>query len=544
MANPADFGKTFAALRAQYVSRLPDKLAELESSFACVQATPADRELLRTFHRQAHSLTGSGASYGYPELSRTARILETALKQAMQSPADMTAGDFAQIRQQLDAVSQAASAGAAPEAAPTPAAAPASASAGTAMRRLALLEKDEAPALALAAQLAHFDYAVDVFRTPESLFASLGDSQAEALLLDVAGPDEVAALLAITTYAGDAGIPLIFASEDSELPTRLAAVRAGGAAYLTKPVDAALLVDQLDSLNRVRNEEPYRVLIVDDQPLDAALYASALDGVGMITHIVGDPAFTLQALRDFNPELILLDMYMPKVSGEELARVIRQQAAYVSVPLVFLSGEIDTDKQLAAMRCGGDDFLTKPIDLQHLIASVTTRARRYRSLRSYMQRDSLTGLLNHTKSKEFLDVEIARAEREGRPLSFAMVDIDHFKRVNDTHGHPVGDRVIKSLARLLQQRLRRSDLIGRYGGEEFAVILSNTSGETATRVMDELREAFSRIRHQAGGTEFTATLSCGVAELRAGMSGNELANEADKALYQAKHRGRNQVVLA
>jgi diguanylate cyclase (GGDEF)-like protein len=161
-----------------------------------------------------------------------------------------------------------------------------------------------------------------------------------------------------------------------------------------------------------------------------------------------------------------------------------------------------------------------------------------------MQRDSLTGLLNHTKSKEFLDVEVARAARGTWPLTFAMVDIDHFKNVNDRYGHPAGDRVIKSLARLLQQRLRRSDIISRYGGEEFAVILSNTSGETGARVMDELREAFSRIQHQADGLEFTATVSCGIAQLRPGMSTIELANEADKALHQAKRRGRNQVVLA
>jgi diguanylate cyclase (GGDEF)-like protein len=165
-------------------------------------------------------------------------------------------------------------------------------------------------------------------------------------------------------------------------------------------------------------------------------------------------------------------------------------------------------------------------------------------LRSFMVRDSLTGLLNHTAIKDQLDGEVAWAIREKKPLSFAMVDIDHFKLVNDSYGHPVGDRVIKSLSRLLKQRLRTSDLVGRYGGEEFAVVLVNADGPTAMKVLDTIRDDFSQLRHLAEGKEFPVTFSCGIADVSQFPDATKLSDAADKALYKAKHAGRNRVMLA
>jgi diguanylate cyclase (GGDEF)-like protein len=211
---------------------------------------------------------------------------------------------------------------------------------------------------------------------------------------------------------------------------------------------------------------------------------------------------------------------------------------------VFLSAETSLDKQLSAMSLGGDDFLIKPIQAEHLIRAVSSRAQRSRVLRSFMVRDSLTGLLNHTRTKEQLDFEVARARRQNGALSFAMIDIDHFKSVNDTYGHPVGDRVIKSLSRLLQQRLRKTDVIGRYGGEEFAVILPNTDGPSAVKVFDVIREGFAQIRQRAEREEFGVTFSCGVAPFPVYANSAALSVAADKALYQAKQGGRNRMMLA
>jgi diguanylate cyclase (GGDEF)-like protein len=224
--------------------------------------------------------------------------------------------------------------------------------------------------------------------------------------------------------------------------------------------------------------------------------------------------------------------------------VIRQLEAYVSIPIVFLSTEDNLDMQLEAIHIGGDDFLTKPIQPDQLILAVKSRVKRSLILRSLMVRDSLTGLLKHTILKERLEVEIARAQRQAARLVFAMIDIDHFKLVNDTYGHATGDRVIKSLARLLQQRLRKSDVIGRYGGEEFAVILTDTQAAAGLKVLDELRTGFAHIRHQSGDAAFYVTFSCGIAEYPHYADADSLIAAADRALYEAKHAGRNLVLVA
>jgi diguanylate cyclase (GGDEF)-like protein len=161
-----------------------------------------------------------------------------------------------------------------------------------------------------------------------------------------------------------------------------------------------------------------------------------------------------------------------------------------------------------------------------------------------MMRDSLTGLLNHTATKEQIDIEVSRARRNGDTLAVAMLDIDRFKAVNDTYGHLVGDRVINNLARLLQQRLRNTDVIGRYGGEEFAVVLSGANGESAQRVLNDVRVGFAALKQQSGGTEFSVTLSCGIATFPHHDGAAQLTDAADKALYEAKNSGRNKVVLS
>ncbi len=252
----------------------------------------------------------------------------------------------------------------------------------------------------------------------------------------------------------------------------------------------------------------------------------------------------MEPLLEFAPDLILIDLYMPGCNGMELAKVIRQLDAFVGIPIVFLSAEGDPDKQLFAMGMGADDFLTKPIRPHRLVSSVSSRVRRSLQLRSFMVRDSLTGLLNHTAIKDQLEHEVAQTKRRRTPLSFAMVDIDHFKQINDTYGHPAGDRVIKSLSRLLKQRLRETDVIGRYGGEEFAVILTNTDRGTAMKVLEAIREDFSQLHHLADGREFSATFSCGVADVSYFGDAAKLCDAADKALYKAKRAGRNRMMQA
>jgi len=191
---------------------------------------------------------------------------------------------------------------------------------------------------------------------------------------------------------------------------------------------------------------------------------------------------------------------------------------------------------------GGDDFLTKPIDPTHLSTTVKNRAQRARVLNNLIVRDSLTGLFNHTHILDRLSLACRKAQENNTRVCFAMVDIDFFKKVNDNYGHPVGDKVISALSLFLKQRLRKTDIVGRYGGEEFAVILADTSGEDALHVMNDIREVFSQLEHSADEADFKVSFSCGVCSFT-GSNSDTIVKEADEALYEAKRQGRNNVQL-
>ncbi len=531
------------ALRQQYIQQLPGKLAAIAATWDQLSTT-WDMRTCWTMHRQVHSLAGSGATFGFAALTETARALEHVL-QANSDCAAVSPLQWAEMSQLLDAVKEAAAAAQSARPRLEESVHEYPIQDEQARRLIFLVEPDAAVGHELAMQISHFSYTVQVFADLADLRAGIAHTRPAAIILDTQLPsDGNRAAFAAIQAAYETPIPVVFVSSQRDLRTRLAAVRANCAAYFVKPVNVGGLIDTLDTLTTQRSPEPYRVLIVDDEPMLAAYYAATLRHAGMHTTTVVDPPQIMQPLEDFRPDLILMDMYMPECTGLELAAVIRQQEAYVSTPIVFLSAETDVAKQLAAMSLGGDDFLTKPIQPDHLISAVTSRVQRSRSLRSFMIRDSLTGLLNHTRTREQINLEVARAKRGYGNLALAMLDIDHFKAVNDTYGHPTGDRVIKSLSRLLQQRLRRTDIVGRYGGEEFAVALLDIDAPSAVKVMNELRAGFAQIRQQSEQSDFFMTFSCGIASLAQYGDANTLMNAADKALYAAKRAGRNRVVLA
>jgi diguanylate cyclase (GGDEF)-like protein len=532
-------------LSESYATQLPEKLKQLEQTLNQLPPSGWDERGFQNLLRLVHGLIGSGKTFGFASLSDVARTLEAYLRQLAQAKAVISKDQRDHILGLMHELHQAALHQ--DTSATNQSGVIAVAQHIVSPRRIFVVEDEHELAEELKVQLGYFGYDVTVFNELEDFRRAVQQTAEVIVLMDVTFPGDRLGgvkLMNEIQQGRDAPVPVVFLSAHDEFEMRLEAARAGSIAYLIKPVNIGGLIDKLDNLTSTKPLAPYRVMIVDDSVALTAYHTAVLEQAGMTVKAVNNPFNVIESLLEFSPDLILIDLYMPECNGTDLAKVIRQLDAFVSIPIVFLSAENDLDKQLFAMGLGGDDFLTKPIQPPHLISSVTSRVRRSLMLRSFMVRDSLTGLLNHTAIKDQLDGEVAWAIREKKPLSFAMVDIDHFKLVNDSYGHPVGDRVIKSLSRLLKQRLRTSDLVGRYGGEEFAVVLVNADGPTAMKVLDTIRDDFSQLRHLAEGKEFPVTFSCGIADVSQFPDATKLSDAADKALYKAKHAGRNQVMLA
>jgi diguanylate cyclase (GGDEF)-like protein len=327
---------------------------------------------------------------------------------------------------------------------------------------------------------------------------------------------------------------------------RLKSIQAGGTAFFTKPINIVSLIDKLDSLNRtISVPQLFRVLIVEDQYTVASYYQMVLKSSGMDAQIANKSETILDQVREYHPDLILMDTFMSNLNTGDMARVIRQIDEFVSIPIIFLSSEDDFSKRIEALDLGGDDFLIKPIKASHLKAVVRSRLERSKILRSYMVRDSLTNLLNHTAFRSILAHEVNHSKRQNVNLSLAMLDIDHFKTVNDTYGHAAGDSVLKGLSRLLQQRLRNYDIIGRYGGDEMVALLIDCDINLFYKIMEEIRVHFSEIEFFAEEIKpLNLTFSCGLSALPAFETAEELSDSADQALYSAKSAGRNQIKIA
>jgi diguanylate cyclase (GGDEF)-like protein len=296
-----------------------------------------------------------------------------------------------------------------------------------------------------------------------------------------------------------------------------------------------------------------KILIVEDSPLIARLAKNMLNERSHQVLLAHDGLAGLELAETQLPDLILLDVVIPGLDGYEVCRRLKNSLTTRDIPVIMLTSKAEPSDKVLGFQSGAVDYVTKPFDAGELIARVDIHLRlrvlyealqeKNRQLQEQADRDGLTGLHNHRYFHEQLTKEFARAQRYKEPLSCVLLDIDYFKRFNDTHGHQVGDGILKTVSELIAASIRESDTAARYGGEEFALILFHTGREEAVQVAERLRKTVEQTAFRDGRDVFRITLSAGVGSYPHVDIDDpkKLLECADKALYRAKHNGRNRV---
>ena len=306
----------------------------------------------------------------------------------------------------------------------------------------------------------------------------------------------------------------------------------------------------------IKTFEGSHILVVDDEKTNVMVMQRALQIAGYDVAGAGSAENARECIKNQVPDLILLDISMPDVSGLEFLTELRNQSKTARIPVILVSALTDTDTIVTGLQTGANDYIMKPVEMPVLLARVQTQlsvAERARALEMQAGNlaklaltDALTGLINRRGFVDIFTSEISRARRYKRPLVVAMMDLDHFKIVNDRHGHAGGDAVLRTFASTARAAFRSTDVICRYGGEEFCVLMPETKIRGAMQVAERARLAIEKMMVMHDGNAIAATVSIGVASAFEGEGADcteeELLERADKALYRAKAAGRNCVV--
>jgi diguanylate cyclase (GGDEF)-like protein len=293
------------------------------------------------------------------------------------------------------------------------------------------------------------------------------------------------------------------------------------------------------------------VLIADDSLVIRAVVRSGLEEEGYQVIEADDGPTAIEQCRRLRPDVVLLDIEMPGIDGYQVLGRLKADAELKDIPVVFLTSRTGMDDVVAGLRGGAHDYLKKPFEAAELLARVGSAVHvkqlqdqlweRNAELDRMSRSDALTGLYNRWHLEDELARQRSTARRHHNQLAVVLFDIDHFKRVNDTHGHPAGDLVLCEFARRLGEELRAGDIAGRWGGEEFLVILPRTDLAGAVEVAERIRSATAATPIAAAGQQITVTVSGGCA-LGPADAPEELLHTADTRLYQAKADGRNRIV--
>lgn len=545
-----DFETMFLALVTKYARVLPSRILELSEAVQKAKRAPSDAELCAEVRSIAHKVKGTGGSLGFRRVSEYMAYIEDAAEQMHGKPAEEQLILWTEVDRKLLEVKEAGDSECQEinEAVANSGFKVAQAPHNPAMTRILVVDSDSG-FLDIVSDLGK-QRLVDIVRASghdEALKQAVIYPLDAALINVVPDDPEQCFRLArdLRELPGYENLPLAFVSGEALVKDRVEAAHSGASLYLDKPLESDALEKAVQHLVNIRQGGRPRILICDDDEFFCNTVALVLRNEGMIVRILNDPAKILETMQEYPPELLLLDVMMPGVTGFQVCRMLRQVPRWQDLPIIFLTGQTGVEARLEAFRSGGDDYLPKPVVNEELLTRVKVRLDRSRMLKDRSDKDTTTGLLLRRAFSEQLAAIQAEAQRLKTTFTICLLDVDHFKKVNDTYGHLAGDKVLAGLGQLLSRRFRVDDLRGRWGGEEFMLAFRRETKSTmhlaVARVLDEFRHISFK---GDNGEEFVNSFSGGIAEYPIdGDSVFELVKVADARLYLAKRNGRNQIVI-
>ena len=291
------------------------------------------------------------------------------------------------------------------------------------------------------------------------------------------------------------------------------------------------------------NTQKQKILLVEDDYHTVKILKINLVRVGFEIEIANNGKDALKKLANNIPDLIISDIMMPGIDGISFRNQLLLNPEHRIIPFIFLTASGSIEEKIAGYKLFVDDYVVKPYDFPELYARIEAILKRHEYYNDLIKFDSLTHLYNRKTFFADLDKELKRSLRYNEQLSFAIVDLDHFKQCNDQHGHTFGDYVLIKVSDILRSRLRETDFAGRYGGEEFMVAMPTTDKKNAFQVVERLRNSMTELKFDKPG--FNITLSAGISTFpEDGVTIDEILKIADEALYVAKDSGRNKTIVA
>lgn len=532
-------------LKQQYLAKLPSVIHDIKVLWNAL-CDDWDHLQICELHRQVHSISGTSGIYGLTNISHTSRDLERFLNQFLENPpADRIQKQEVQhLLMELEkSVNQPLTIDHIPNKAEINELLRKKKSKTRTSRVIYLISMNTA----MDSLVSHFskkDYLIKIFVCLNECMAV-----AQKQIPDIIIVDEITIQHSTTDilarYIKTFNIPLIYIATQEEFDNKLQAVRCGAAAILKEPISIDHLLETVDMLLEQTVEKVIHVLIVDDSVFLSQYYQTILQEADMFVAIVNEPKHLFETLRNFTPDVVVIDFYLPDCTGIEIASMLRLDPQYKSLPIIFASTENNPYTQFSIINyTGAELFLSKPILPQNLIAAIQSKAKYGSVIQNQILKDGLTNLFNHAHILQCLALEIERSKRSKENFVAAMIDLDSFKKINDTHGHLVGDHILKKMTMLLTANIRRIDILGRYGGDEFLLILTNITEKNAQTWCEKIRKVVADTLFAIDQLELHLTVSIGLASSADYLSAEDIIRAADNAMYAAKRDGHNRVCIA